>query len=109
VSFEPIVGKPVRLPPPGRVEVRLNQEHRRLYRALYARFQTVVAGLPVLREDRDFDGRRLKMARSELDTLNEAFAAEAARDASGGLAPESVFEGQARGRSRLFKRLQYLS
>lgn len=97
------------MPPPGRVEVRLDAEHRRLYRLLYARFRTVTGDLPVLREDRDFDGRAVRISRSQLAVLNAALADEASRATQVANEAESVFETQAEGRSRLFKRLQYLS
>ena len=108
MAFEPIAGKPVRpAPPPGRVEVRLDESHRQRYRRLYARYATVLEGLPVLRE-RDFDGRRVRMTPAQLDALNRAFAAldDAAEDDDTATTP---FGNQARGRSSLFKRLQYLS
>jgi hypothetical protein len=103
MEYTPIEGKPIRIPP-GRVEVRLDQEHRRLYRSLYARYRTIVDGLPVLR-DRDFDGRAVKMTAAQLEALNAAFRrlVEADGSASG------TFGAQEAGRTRLFKRLQYLS
>jgi hypothetical protein len=109
MAFELLQGKRVRTPPPGRLEVRLNPEHRRLYRLLYARFRTVTGDLPVLREDRDFDGRAVRMTKPQLSALNKALAEEDARGRQAADEPDSVFESQAEGRSRLFKRLQYLS
>jgi len=85
--------------------VRLDDSHRRLYRRLYARYATVLDGLPVLR-DRDFDGRPVRMTRAQLDSLNRAFAS---LEAESGSTPPVPFAAQSQGRSRLFKRLQYLS
>jgi hypothetical protein len=104
VPYQPIAGKPLRFPP-GRVEVRLTPDHRRLYRRLYARYGTILGGLPVLREDRDFHGRPVRMTRAQLDSLNDAFEAlEAAPVAS-----PDVFGRQEEQRTALFKRLQFLS
>jgi hypothetical protein len=103
MDFEPIVGKPVRIPP-GRVAVRLDERHHRAYRALYAQYRTIIDGLPVLR-DRDFDGRAVKMTPVQLQALNDALA-ELARGARRGA---TVFGAQEAGRTRLFKRLQFLS
>jgi len=102
--IEPIEGKPV-LFPPGNVAVRLNREHLKAYRRAYARAATDLSGLPALRES-DFDGREVKMSRSELQRLNEALARY-------GRPPDmethSAFEGQERYKTALFKRLLYLS
>jgi len=104
MEVEAVEGRRVRFPP-GRVAVRLDAGQRRAYRALYAQYQTVLEGLPVLRE-RDFDGRVVKLKAAELEALNRAFAALASEgEARGGAA----YEAQERGRSRLSKRLQYLS
>lgn len=103
MDLEPIESKPVRFPP-GRVEVRLNLQHRSAYRALYARYQSILAGLPVLRE-RDFDGRTVKVTRQELEALRHAFASVTAPAAK----HSTVFEAQEASKERLFKRLQYLS
>lgn len=104
MEFERIQGTPVRIPP-GRVAIRLSEAHRNAYRRLYNRFQTLLEGLPVLR-DRDFDGRAVKVTPTELEALNRAFASlnDPPATTSG-----AVFEAQADGRSRLFKRTQYLS
>jgi hypothetical protein len=104
MEYAPIEGKPVRFPP-GRVQIRLTPEHRQGYRALYARYQSILGGLPVLRE-RDFDGRKVLVSSAQLDALNEAFAK---LDNPKAPAPGSVFESQEEARKRLFKRLQYLS
>ena len=104
MSIEPVAGKPLRIPP-GFVKVRLNGDHRRAYRHLYARYGTILDGLPVLREDRDFDGRPVRMRRSQLEALNRAFAALDAESSPG----PSVFDAQQHGKTRLFKRLLYLS
>jgi hypothetical protein len=103
MAYVPIEGKPVRFPP-GRVEIRLNQEHRRDYRTLYGRYQSILGNLPVLRE-RDLDGRPTRVTPAQLEALNAAFAAFEAPAATG----DTVFEAQESARSRLFKRLQYLS
>jgi hypothetical protein len=103
MDLAPVAGKTLRFPP-GRVEVRLNDAHRRAYRALYAAYRTVIDGLPTLR-DRDFDGRAVRMTAKQLDALNAAFEGLADEDGRG----SSVFAAQEAGRTRLFKRLQYLS
>ena len=103
MDYQPIEGKPVRFPP-GRVEVRLNEGHRRLYRALYARYRTIIDGLPVLRE-RDFDGRAVKITSAQLEAMNAAFGDLAGSEPS----RTGTFGAQEEGRTRLFKRLQYLS
>lgn len=104
MEYEPIPGKPVRFPP-GRLQIRLHERHRSAYRALYAHYQSILAGLPVLK-DRDFDGRPVVVTPAQLDALNSAFSKllEPPREA-----PTSVFESQEAAKSRLFKRLQYLS
>jgi hypothetical protein len=103
MDFQPIEGRPLRFPP-GYVEVRLDAGHRRLYRALYARYSTILDGLPVLR-DRDFDGRAVKMPAARLEAMNAAFQALTETTA----ATETAFGAQEAGRTGLFKRLQYLS
>ena len=101
----PILGTPLRIPP-GRLAIKLNAEHRRMYRAVYAHYGTVLHGLPVLREDRDFEGRTVKVTAAELDALNGAFASLTTPI---GRPATRVFEAQEQSRRRLFKRLQYLS
>lgn len=104
MAYEPVAGTPLRFPP-GRVEVRLGADHRSLYRRLYARYRTILDGLPVLREDRDFDGRPVRMTRAQLDALNAAFAAlEAPRHPRDG-----VFGDQEAQKTSLFKRTLFLS
>jgi hypothetical protein len=103
MDYVPIEGKSVRFPP-GRVEIRLNQEHRRAYRTLYAHYQSILAKLPVLR-DRDFDGRAVKVTSAQLEALNAAFDNMQAPRPQG----DTAFEAQESAKSRLFKRLQYLS
>lgn len=100
----PITGKPVRFPP-GRLAIRLGEEHWFAYRLLYGRYQSYLAGLPVLRA-RDFDGRAVMVTREGLDALNRGFASlrDGRADTDG-----SPFGGQAQTRTRLFKRLQSLS
>ena len=104
MEIEPVAGKPVRFPF-GRVAIRLGSEHRNAYRALYARYRTVLDGLPVLR-GHDFDGRSVTVTLAQLDALNRAFATLSKAEAAG--AP-GAFSGQERAKERLFKRLQYLS
>ena len=101
--MDQIEGRPVRFPP-GRVAIRLTPEHRLAYRRLYARYQTILEGLPVLR-DRDFDGRDVKVTPAQLAALNRAFASLG----EDGNAPRTVFEAQHDQKTRLFKRTQYLS
>lgn len=105
MAFEPIVGTPVRIPP-GHVAVRLDARYRLPYRRLYRRYQTELAGLPVLR-DRDFDGRVVKMRGQELEALNVALA-RVLGGATDGRRP-TPFGAQERVRTSLFKRLQFLS
>jgi hypothetical protein len=76
-----------------------------MYRELYSRFGTLLDGLPVLRE-RDFDGRGVKVTLGELDALNRAFTGAVG---SGDRPSDSVFGSQEASRTKLFKRLQYLS
>lgn len=104
MDIEPVSGKRLRFPP-GHVEIRLNEDHERAYRALYARYRTVIDGLPVLRE-RDFDGRPVKVTRAQLDALNRAFASlgEVAKPRTA-----TAFAQQEQTKNRLFKKLQYLS
>jgi hypothetical protein len=101
--LSPLEGKPVRFPP-GRVEIRLDERHRSAYRRLYARYQSILAGVPVLRA-RDFDGRAVKVTPDQLEALNRAFASLQ----PDGAAPENAFAGQEASRTKLFKRLQFLS
>jgi hypothetical protein len=103
VEIEPLTSSPVRIPP-GRVAIRLDERHKSAYRDLYARYRTVLDGLPVLRE-RDFDGRAVKVTPAQLEALNRAFASLSAAP----LPPANVFDAQERSRQRLFKLLQYLS
>ena len=75
-----------------------------MYRELYARYGTYLEGLAVLREA-DFDGRPVKVTRAELEALNRAFTSlsePAPRS-------DSAYGAQEASRTRLFKRLQYLS
>lgn len=100
----PIVGKPVKFPP-GRVEIRLKPEQRSAYRRLYAAYRTILDGLPVLRK-RDFDGRAVSVTEQQLEALNQAFSKLAPEEHAAG---DSVFGAQEAQKTRLFKRLQYLS
>jgi len=99
-----IVGKRVRFPP-GRVEIHLKPEQRSAYRRLYAAYQTILEGLPVFR-DRDFDGRAVSVTQRQLKALNQAFSK---LEHEAGRAGDSVFGAQEAQKTRLFKRLQYLS
>jgi hypothetical protein len=103
VESELITGKRLRFPP-GHVEVRLTDVRRLQYRRLYAGYGSYISGLPVLR-DRDFDGRPVRMTVAQLEALNRGLAELEA----GPETPETVFSAQEQGRTRLFKRLQYLS
>ena len=104
MAYEPISGKPVRWPP-GRLRIRLGEQHRNAYRALYAHYQSILAGLPVLR-DRDFDGRAVTVKPAQLDALNRALAGlgEPPKEPI-----ETAYASQEAAKRRLFKRLQYLS
>ena len=106
MDFEPLQGKRVLLGPPGIVGVKLSPELWQPYKRLHGTYQAYLAGLPMLAV-RDFDGKRtVKMTHAQLEALNEALAK--ALSAPTG-APDSVFEAQEDARTRLFKRLQYLS
>ena len=104
MEFQPIEGKPVRFPP-GKVAIRLGPERLLDYQRLYARSGTDLGGMPQLRE-RDFDGREVKVTPAELDTLNAALARLYSPGKRG---TGSVFEAQQNHKTKLFKRLQYLS
>jgi hypothetical protein len=104
MELAPIEGKSVRFPP-GRVEIRLDESYRYAYQQLYARYQSNLAGLPVLRE-RDFDRRAVRVTPAQLDALNAALAKSSR---SGPAHPTSVFAAQEAAKTRLFKKLQYLS
>ena len=105
MAFEPLSGRRV-LAPPGHVVVKLPSALWPAYKLLHSRYQAYLAGIPMLAE-RDFDGKRgVKMTPKQLDALNAAFAR---LDAEGREAPQSVFEAQEQAKTRLFKRLQYLS
>ena len=102
-EFEPIIGTPVRFPP-GRVAIRLSEDHRSAYRRLYARYCTILDGLPVLR-DRDFDGRLVKVSRAQLDALNRAFSS---LDQPPAAETGTPFEAQEHAKNRLYRKTQYL-
>ncbi len=104
MEIPPIEGKSAGLRP-GRVTICLDEKHRKAYDVLYGQYRTIFDSLPVLRE-RDFDGRRLTVTAKQLDALNRAFASLSAPEE---LASRSPFDSQERTKSRLFKRLQYLS
>jgi hypothetical protein len=104
MSLEPITGTAVRFPP-GRIAVRLGPQYLLPYQRLYKHYQTQVTALPILRTQ-DFDGRVVKLTPAQLDALNAAFATYGEpTNGSGG----DVFAAQERGRTRLFKRTQFLS
>jgi hypothetical protein len=106
MEFEPIHGKRVLLGPPGIVGVKLPPELWQPYKRLHGKYQAYLADLPMLAV-RDFDGKRtVKLTRKQLDALNVALA-KALTAAEG--SADSVFEAQEDARTRLFKRLQYLS
>ncbi len=102
--IEPVAGRPLRFPP-GRVAVRLEERHRLPYRRLYQRYGTLIDGLPVLK-DSAFDGREVKLTQGQLDALNRGFASLSEPPA---LHTGAVYEAQHDAKTRLFKRLQYLS
>ena len=105
MEFEPIKGKRA-LVPPGMLAVKLDPALWQPYRRLHQAYQSYLSGLPMLAE-RDFDGKRaVKMTPRQLEALNAAFANLAGDDESQG---RTVFEAQGQARSKLFKRLQYLS
>lgn len=105
MEFTPITGRRT-LAPPGFIAVKLDQKLWLPYKRLHASYQAYIAGLPMLAE-RDFDGKRnVKLTPAQLKALNTAFS----KLADGGAAsPTNVFEAQEEARTRLFKRLQYLS
>jgi hypothetical protein len=105
MEFTPLKGKRA-LTPPGTLSVKLEPERWQPYRRLYQRYQSYLSGLPMLAE-RDFDGKRaVKLTPKQLEALNSAFARLSAEEDA---EPRSAFEGQERDKSKLFKRLQYLS
>ncbi len=104
MDYEPVQGKPARFPP-GRLRIRLDERHHSAYRALYAHYQSILADLPVLKSN-DFDGRPVLITPAQLGALNAAFSDLVNPQRK---APTSVFEAQESAKSRLFKRLQYLS
>lgn len=105
MEFTPLEGKRA-LSPPGTLGVKLPPELWQPYNRLYRGYESYLSGLPMLAE-RDFDGKRsVKLTPRQLEALNEAFTRLAEADAP---APHSVFEGQEAAKSKLFKRLQYLS
>ncbi len=104
MDIAPVIGTPIRFPP-GRVAIRLGSEHKLAYKRLYGQYQTVVGGIPVLR-DGDFDGRAVKLTPLELRALNRGF--ESLNEHTGPAA-QGVFSAQERTRNRLFKKLQHLS
>jgi hypothetical protein len=104
MEFQSIQGQPVRFPP-GKVAIKLKPELWLPYKRLYARAGTSLSRLPRLRE-RDFDGRTVKITPTELASLNRGLARlQAPRKRETG----TVFEAQEQGKTRLFKRPQYLS
>ena len=104
MEIPPIEGKSTGFRP-GRVTIRLGEEHRKAYTTVYAQYRTIFDSLPVLRE-RDFDGRPIVVTAAQLDALNRAFASLSAPEEP---ASRSPFDSQERTKNRLFKRLQYLS
>ncbi|MBI5288009.1 MAG: hypothetical protein HY873_03445 [Chloroflexi bacterium] len=105
MEFTPIKGRRVPLPP-GHVAAKLPPELWQPYKRLHAQYQAYLSGMPMLAE-RDFDGKRsVKMTPKQLRALNAAFGAlfESGTGDAG-----TVFEAQEDARTRLFKRLQYLS
>jgi hypothetical protein len=86
--------------------VKLPPELWQPYRRLYRGYQSYLGGLPMLAE-RDFDGKRsVKLTPKQLEALNEALARLAGPTSP---TPQSAFEAQEEAKSKLFKRLQYLS
>lgn len=106
MDFQPIKGKRVLLGPPGVVGVKLPPELWQPYKRLHGKYQAYLAGLPMLAV-RDFDGKRtVKMSPGQLGALNDALAKVLSTPVG---SSDSVFEAQEDARTRLFKRLQYLS
>ena len=105
MEFTPLKGKRA-LSPPGTLSVKLEPERWQHYRRFYQGYQSYLTGLPMLAE-RDFDGKRsVKLTPKQLEALNSAFERLSVDE---GAVPRSAFEGQEQGKSKLFKRLQYLS
>ena len=105
MAYEPLKGKRV-LAPPGHVGVKLPPELWQPYKRLHGHYQAYISGMPMLAE-RDFNGKRTaKMTPKQLEALNAAFVQLEAEDDG---PPGSVFEAQEQAKTRLFKRLQYLS
>ena len=105
MPYEPLKGKRV-LAPPGHVGVKLPPELWMPYKRLHAQYEAYLGGMPMLAE-RDFDDKRtVKMTPKQLFALNAAFAKLVEDDTPG---PTSVFGAQEDAKTRLFKRLQFLS
>lgn len=105
MAFEPLKGRRV-FAPPGHVGVKLPPELWLPYKRLHGRYQAYISGMPMLAE-RDFDGKRTaKMTPKQLEALNQAFLRLEAEESD---PPASPFEAQQEAKTRLFKRLQYLS
>jgi hypothetical protein len=66
-TVSPIIGRPVWFPR-GYVSITLNAEHRREYRRLYGMYFPL-PDVPALK-DRDFEGRSIKVRKSQLAALN---------------------------------------
>ena len=103
IALDPIVGQNVRFPP-GHVAIRLNADHRRAYLRLYGNYFPL-ADVPALK-DRDFDGRSVRMSRSQLAALNRRFRALVDEADAG---PPGGFRDQEQSLEKHFKQMQSLS
>ena len=103
IALDPIVGESVRFPP-GHVAIKLNADHRRAYLRLYGNYFPL-ADVPALK-DRDFDGRAVKMSKSQLAALNRRFQALADEAHPG---PPGAFSEQEQSLEKHFKEMQFLS
>lgn len=106
MPYTPIEGKRLLLAPPGTLGVKLPPELWIPYKRLHGSYQAYLAGLPMLAR-RDFDGKRtVRLTEPQLEALNHALQQQIE---GGAASPKTVFEAQEDARTRLFKRLQFLS
>lgn len=101
VEIPPIVGKRIFFPP-GHVAICLDDGHRRAYLRLYG-LSWPLPGVPELK-DRDFDGRTIKLTRSQLAALNLAFLSPRDHARTG---RRSAFEAQEQFLTKHFKEMQF--
>ena len=101
VEIPPIVGKRIFVPP-GRVAICLDDGDRRAYLRLYG-LSWPLPGVPELK-DRDFDGRTIKLTRSQLAALYLALVSLLDHARTG---RRSAFEAQEQFLTKHFKEMQF--